>query len=112
MKDAARLQSVIEILTLEGSEKKPLDQICHRYFKTRRFIGSKDRQAISALVYSIIRQRASCDWWALERGVSPLLMLPYEAARVRLISYLWVFDKMPRKTFGVLFSGDKGTSHF
>ena len=107
MKDAARLQSVIEILTLEGSEKKPLDQICHRYFKTRRFIGSKDRQAISALVYSIIRQRASCDWWALERGVSPLLMLPYEAARVRLISYLWVFDKMPRKTFGVLFSGDK-----
>ena len=39
MKDAARLQSVIEILTLEGSEKKPLDQICHRSFKTRRFIG-------------------------------------------------------------------------
>lgn len=107
MKDAARLQSVIEILTLERSEKKPLDQLCHRYFKTHRFIGSKDRQAISALVYNIIRRRASCDWCALQRGVSPLLMTPFEAARIRLISYLWVFDKMPRETFGTLFSGDK-----
>lgn len=107
MKDAARLQSVIEILTFQGAEKKPLDQLSHSYFKTRRYIGSKDRQSISALVYAIIRHRASCDWWALERGLSPLLMAPFEAARIRLLSYLWLFEKMPREKFGILFSGEK-----
>jgi 16S rRNA (cytosine967-C5)-methyltransferase len=107
MKDAARLESVIEILTLHGSEKKPLDQICHGYFKTRRYMGAKDRQTISAYVYGIMRHRASCDWWAMERGLSPLLMGPFRASRIRLLAYLWLFEKMQRDAFGILFSGEK-----
>jgi len=107
MKDAARLQSVLDILTLAGTENKPLDQICHIYFKTRRYIGSKDRQAISTLVYGLMRHRASCDWWALERGLSPLLMGAQDAARIRLLSYLWIFEKVPRDQIGILFSGEK-----
>src|ERR1700722_16011151 len=96
MKEAARLESVLEILTFHGSNKKPLDQVCYGYFKTRRYIGAKDRQAISAYVYEIMRHRASCDWWALERGVSPLLMSPLEAARIRLLAYLWFFEKVEK----------------
>lgn len=107
MKEGARLQSVIDILALHGADKKPLDQISYGYFKTRRYIGSKDRQAIAAYVYGVMRHRASCDWWALERGVSPLLMAPLEAARVRLCTYLWIFEKLPREKFGILFSGEK-----
>ncbi|MBA3814099.1 MAG: RsmB/NOP family class I SAM-dependent RNA methyltransferase [Alphaproteobacteria bacterium] len=107
MKDAARLESVIEILALHGAAKKPLDRVSHGYFKTRRYIGSKDRQAISAHVYGIMRHRASCDWWALERGLSPLLMEPINAARIRLLSYLWIHEKMKRETFGILFSGEQ-----
>src|SRR5207247_609219 len=107
MKDAARLESTLEILTLQGAEKKPLDQICHTYFKNRRYIGSKDRQAISAYVYGIMRHRASCDWWGLERGISPLLMAPNDAARVRLLAYLWLFEKVARDKIGILFSGEK-----
>jgi len=107
MKDDARLESTIEILTLHGADKKPLDQICHSYFKTRRYIGSKDRQAISAYVYGIMRHRASCDWWALERGLSPLLMAPFDAARVRVLAYLWLFEKVARDKIGILFSGEK-----
>lgn len=107
MKEGARLQSVIDILALHGADKKPLDQVSYGYFKTRRYIGSKDRQAIAAYVYSVMRHRASCDWWGLERGVSPLLMAPLEAARVRLCTYLWIFEKMPREKFGILFSGEK-----
>lgn len=107
MKDAARLESTLEILTLHGTEKKPLDQLCHTYFKTRRYIGSKDRQAISSYVYGIMRHRASCDWWALEHGLSPLLMKPHDAARIRLITYLWILEKMPREKFGILFCDEK-----
>lgn len=107
MKQSARLSSTIEILTLQGLEEKPLDQICHTYFKNRRYIGSKDRQAISALVYGIMRHRGSCDWWALERGLSPLLMGAEDAARIRVLSYLWLFEKTERDEIGILFSGDK-----
>lgn len=107
MIDGARLNSALEILALHGTERKPLDQVCHGYFKTRRYIGSKDRQAIAAYVYGVMRHRASCDWWALERGLSPLLMRPDAAARIRLLAYLWIFEKMPRDKFGILFSGDK-----
>lgn len=107
MKDAARLESVLEILAFHGASKKPLDQISHGYFKTRRYIGSKDRQAISAYVYGVMRHRASCDWWALERGLSPLLTGPVEAARIRLLAYLWIFEKVKRETFGILFSGEQ-----
>ena len=107
MKESARLTSTIEILTLHESHKKPLDQVCHGYFKTRRYIGAKDRQAIAAYVYGIIRHRASCDWWALERGLSPLLMNTLNAARIRLLVYLWLFEKTPRDKIGILFSGEK-----
>lgn len=107
MKDSARLESILEILALHGAEKKPLDHVCHSYFKTRRYIGAKDRQSISALVYGIMRHRASCDWWALERGLSPLLMAPFEAARIRLLAYLWLFEKVARDKIGILFSGEK-----
>lgn len=107
MKEGARLTSTLEILTLHEDSKKPLDQISHGYFKTRRYIGSKDRQAISAYVYGVMRHRASCDWWALERGLSPLLMGSVGAARIRLLTYLWIFEKVKRETIGILFSGEK-----
>jgi len=107
MKEAARLESVLEILAFHEAEKKPLDQICHLYFKTRRYIGSKDRQAISAYVYGVMRRRASCDWWGLERGVSPLLMNATDASRIRLLAYLWLFEKVARDQIGILFSGEK-----
>lgn len=107
MKEGARLQSVLEILAFHGENKKPLDQIAHAYFKTRRYIGSKDRQAIGTYVYAIMRHRASCDWWALQRGLSPLLMEPMEAARIRLLTYLWIFEKVKRDKIGILFSGEK-----
>lgn len=107
MKEGARLQSTLEILSIHGESQKPLDHIAHGYFKARRYIGSKDRQAISAFVYGVMRHRASCDWWALERGLSPLLMGPMETARIRLLAYLWVFENVKRETFGILFSGER-----
>lgn len=107
MKDSARLQSAIEVLKTHEEQQKPLDQICHTYFKERRYIGSKDRQAISQYVYGVMRRRASCDWWALERGSSPLIMSPLEASRIRILAYLWLHEKMPREKFGILFSGEK-----
>src|SRR3954451_4350436 len=62
MRPAARLQAAIEILaaviapTREGGA--PADTIVSRYFKQRRYAGSKDRRAVRELVFRAIRRSA------------------------------------------------------
>jgi len=62
MTPAARLQATIEILDeVIGSVRDdgpPADTIVTRYFKTRRYAGSKDRRAVRELVFRAIRASA------------------------------------------------------
>ena len=59
MTPAARLQAAIEILdeviASARDDGPPADTIVTRYFKTRRYAGSKDRRAVRELVFRIIR---------------------------------------------------------
>lgn len=57
MKEASRIQAVIEIITEVIADKLPADVIADKYFKDRRYIGSKDRRFIADLVWKIIRNR-------------------------------------------------------
>ena len=63
MTPAARLQAAIEILDLviESAREQgaPADAIVTRYFKTRRYAGSKDRRAVRELVFRAIRRTAA-----------------------------------------------------
>jgi 16S rRNA (cytosine967-C5)-methyltransferase len=60
MTPAARVQAAIEILdqviVSARDEGPPADTIVQRYFKTRRYAGSKDRRAVRELVYRAIRR--------------------------------------------------------
>lgn len=60
MTPAARLQAAIEILDLvidsAREQGAPADAIVGRYFKTRRYAGSKDRRAVRELVFRAIRR--------------------------------------------------------
>jgi len=62
MTPAARLQAAIEILDLviqsARDQGPPADSIVTRYFKTRRYAGSKDRRAVRELVFRSIRRTA------------------------------------------------------
>ena len=58
MKEASRIQAVIEILTEVLADKLPADTITDKYLKARRYIGAKDRRAINDLVWKIIRNRS------------------------------------------------------
>jgi 16S rRNA (cytosine967-C5)-methyltransferase len=62
MTPAARLQASIEILDLvirsAREEGSPADSVVTRYFKTRRYAGSKDRRAVRELVFRAIRRAA------------------------------------------------------
>jgi 16S rRNA (cytosine967-C5)-methyltransferase len=62
MTPAARLQAAIEILDLvidsARNDGPPADALVTRYFKTRRYAGSKDRRAVRELVFRAIRRTA------------------------------------------------------
>src|SRR5690348_10203507 len=62
MTPAARLQAAIEILdeviASTGNDGPPADSIVTRYFKHRRYAGSKDRRAVRELVFRAIRRSA------------------------------------------------------
>ena len=60
MTPSARVQAAIEILdeviTSTRQDGPPADAIVTRYFKTRRYAGSKDRRAVRELVFRAIRR--------------------------------------------------------
>ena len=62
MTPAARLQAAIEVLdeviSSTVSDGPPADVIVTRYFKQRRYAGSKDRRAVRELVFRAIRRSA------------------------------------------------------
>ena len=62
MTPAARLQAAIEIvdevIASARQDGAPADVIVSRYFKTRRYAGSKDRRAVRELVFRAIRRSA------------------------------------------------------
>lgn len=76
MTPGARTQAAIELLdqifTVWQSEKRfPADKILEQYFKSHRYIGSKDRGAVAELVYWVLRHKATLQWW-LEKYSHPL----------------------------------------
>jgi 16S rRNA (cytosine967-C5)-methyltransferase len=62
MTPAARLEAAIEIvdeiIAATRDDGPPADTIVSRYFKTRRYAGSKDRRAVRELVFRAIRRSA------------------------------------------------------
>jgi 16S rRNA (cytosine967-C5)-methyltransferase len=62
MTPAARLQAAIEVLdeviASTASDGPPADVIVTRYFKRRRYAGSKDRRAVRELVFRAVRRPA------------------------------------------------------
>ena len=60
MTPSARVQAAIEILdeviASAHDDGPPADAIVTRYFKTRRYAGSKDRRAVRELVFRAVRR--------------------------------------------------------
>lgn len=68
MTPAARIQAVIEVLAEILATPRPADTLTSAYFRSRRFIGSKDRQAISTRLYRIMREYHRLGWWIRRAG--------------------------------------------
>ena len=70
MKAGARLQTAIELLDeIAAQAGKPADAVISDGFRQRRFAGSKDRAAISEIVYGVLRCRGQVDWFLSRSGL-------------------------------------------
>ncbi len=67
MKESARVQSAIEILENVFLFKQPADNTINVYFRTHRYIGSKDRKVIAELVWKTLRSYGR--WSSLSQNV-------------------------------------------
>ncbi len=76
MKEASRIQAIIEVINEVLEDKLPADVILDKYFKSRRYIGSKDRRFIADNVWKIIRNRCKFAE-ALGEACSARLLVAY-----------------------------------
>lgn len=89
----ARFQTVVSLVEqIVSHSSSPADFFLNKYFRTHRFIGSKDRQSISFYVYSILRYYAS--FFILKRDLS---------ARMCLFLFLSIHEKKSIADLAFLF---------
>jgi 16S rRNA (cytosine967-C5)-methyltransferase len=81
MRPGARAQAAIEVLDQIAAAAAPADAVAGAYFKSRRYIGAKDRAAIAGMVYGVLRRRAQLDWWLERVGAAP-------GPRLRVVAWL------------------------
>lgn len=67
MTPAARIQAAIDMMEhiqsiWKADRRAPVDGLLADYFRARRYIGSKDRGAISDLVYYVLRFGGTLEW--------------------------------------------------
>ena len=96
MTPAARIAAVIEILESVDGTTRPGDEVVTSYFRSRRYIGSKDRRAIAERVFAIERHRARLDWWTASND-----------KRARVIADLAICDGLQPDSIAQVFSGEK-----
>jgi 16S rRNA (cytosine967-C5)-methyltransferase len=62
MTPAARIAAAMDVLQVLEELRQPLAQVLKDWGARNRFAGSKDRAAISSIVYDVLRVRASAAW--------------------------------------------------
>ena len=100
MTPAARLQATLDLMQQIDTVARPADAIASAYFRTRRYIGSKDRAAVSAAFYTILRHTARLNWWLVRQGRDV-------SARHRLLAWLAVGEGQSPAQVDALFTGTK-----
>jgi 16S rRNA (cytosine967-C5)-methyltransferase len=96
----AQVAAAIDILTEINAGDRPADDVAADYFRHRRYIGAKDRAQISGHTYTVLRHRASLDWWIQKHGfgVGP---------RSRMLGCLVLIERWQRERIMASFDGGR-----
>ncbi len=71
MTPGARIEGAIDLLGKIEAAHEPAERVVGAYMRGHRYIGSKDRRAISDRIYGVLRRRARLDWWLARTGLGP-----------------------------------------
>jgi 16S rRNA (cytosine967-C5)-methyltransferase len=97
---AAQVAAAIELLAAIAADGRPADAVASYYFKTRRYIGAKDRRVVSNRVWGVLRRRARLGWWLHELEVE-------DFPRERVLADLVLTEHLDDAALKALFSGEK-----
>jgi 16S rRNA (cytosine967-C5)-methyltransferase len=95
---SARIAAAIDLLDAIDADVRPADQVASSYWRARRFMGSKDRRAVSELVWGCLRKRARLDWWLAQLEQAP-------TARLRVLAALVLGEQLAGEALAALFDG-------
>jgi 16S rRNA (cytosine967-C5)-methyltransferase len=101
MTPAGRVQAAIDLLAAVDAEpRRPADAIATDFFRSRRYIGSGDRRAVSDLAWGAIRQKLRLDWHLARLGTP-------SAPRLVLAAQLLLAEGWTPQKLGGHFTGDR-----
>jgi 16S rRNA (cytosine967-C5)-methyltransferase len=98
MRDSSRLQAIIDLLQEIESAAQPCDAVISAYFRARRYIGSKDRQAVAGAVYDVLRHWYRLNWWNDYLGSHDM--------RTLIMLYLTLIQEEKPDAIQKLYNGD------
>lgn len=95
MRPGARITAAIELLeqvhaSWAQQKRIPADSMMADYFKNRRFMGSKDRGFVSELVYFVLRNGGSLQWWLEQSNYADIT-----PRQIILVALLFKFNQSP-----------------
>jgi 16S rRNA (cytosine967-C5)-methyltransferase len=99
----ARIAAAIDILEVLAACTRPADDVAASYFRRRRYIGSKDRAQVARHVYSVLRHRATLDWWVTRAGKGDIRIAP----RSRIMAALAIAEGEPETEIVASFDGGR-----
>jgi 16S rRNA (cytosine967-C5)-methyltransferase len=97
---AARIDAAIQLLEAVFTDPRPADGVVAAWFRSRRFIGAKDRADVSHRLYRALRHHARLGWWLGRSGHA-------DTARARIIADLMLAEGMAVKDLGRAFDGER-----
>src|SRR5436305_13947471 len=95
MTPGARVAAAIEVLDDIIARRRPAADALKDWGLTHRFAGSKDRAAISGLVFDALRRKASAAW-----------IMQDESPRAIMIGALHLQRGLPLEEIAALYSGE------
>jgi 16S rRNA (cytosine967-C5)-methyltransferase len=105
MTPGGRAAAAIDILDQIGATRGPADRLANDYFRSRRYIGSKDRAAVATIVYGCLRHRAQLEWWLARARDGSARDLFAPNGRAWTIAYLAIVGGLSRAAMINMFSG-------
>lgn len=101
MQYPAQVQATIDLLETISETGAPADVTANQFFRRRRYIGAKDRKAISELTYKLLRNRDKLEWWVQK------LQMSQSSYRTHVLFGLIFFDEIEESNFERIFTGHK-----